>query len=78
MISSSNIETLLRREYARFCDLFSGDEYVFAGSSSKQRGRKIIASLSGNHDLGFVTGVQPSVKERFDACFGPIYRVDVV
>lgn len=67
------------KECARFCDLFSGDEYASEGSSSEQRGRKIIASLvPGNHDLGFATGVQPSVKDRFDAYFGPINLVDVV
>ena len=66
-------------EYARFCDLFfSGDEYASGGSSPERRGRKIIASLPGNHDLGFATGVQPSVKDRFDAYFGPLNRVDVV
>ena len=67
------------KEYARFCNLFfSGAAEASGASSSEPRGRKIIASLPGNHDLGFANGVQLSVKDRFDAYFGPLNRVDVV
>lgn len=67
------------KEYARFSNIFfSGDEDASRRSTSEPRGKKIIASLPGNHDLGFATGVQPAVKDRFDAYFGPLNRVDVV
>jgi hypothetical protein len=67
------------KEYARFGKLFfSGDDDASGASTSEPRGRKIIASLPGNHDLGFATGVQSSVKDRFDAYFGPLNRVDVI
>lgn len=66
-------------EYIRFGNLFfDGDEDASGASASEPRGKKIIASLPGNHDLGFATGVQPSVKNRFDAYFGPLNRVDVL
>src|SRR5277367_3086877 len=72
-------EDFWMKEYERFGNLFfSGGEDASAASTSEPRGRKIIASLPGNHDLGFATGVQLSVKDRFDAYFGPLNRVDVV
>ena len=43
-----------------------------------QPGRKIIASLPGNHDLGIGTGIQISVRDRFQAFFGVGNRVDIV
>jgi hypothetical protein len=72
-------EDFWMKEYGRFGNLFfSSREDASAASTSEPRGRKIIASLPGNHDLGFAAGVQPSVKDRFDAYFGPLNRVDVV
>jgi ethanolamine phosphate phosphodiesterase len=66
-------------EYIRFGNLFfSGDQDASGGSISEPRGKKIIASLPGNHDLGFANGVQLSVKNRFDTYFGPLNRVDVI
>ena len=41
-------------------------------------GRRLLASLPGNHDLGFAAGIQMPVKERFDAYFGPLNRVDII
>ncbi|KAK9775411.1 putative Calcineurin-like phosphoesterase domain-containing protein [Seiridium cardinale] len=67
------------QEYFRFGDLFYGNwglGGVFPGSW--QRGRKIIASLPGNHDLGFGPGVKPTVRKRFSAYFGDTNRVDVI
>jgi len=43
-----------------------------------QPGRKIISSLPGNHDLGFGTGIQASVRKRFNAYFGDGSRIDVI
>jgi hypothetical protein len=43
-----------------------------------QRGRKIIASLPGNHDLGFGANVKIAVRNRFQAYFGDTNRVDVI
>jgi len=42
------------------------------------RGRKLIASLPGNHDLGFGNGIQEPVRQRFQAYFGESNRVDVI
>jgi hypothetical protein len=72
-------EDFWMKEYERFSNLFfSSEEDAAAASASEPRGRKIIASLPGNHDLGFASGVQLSVKDRFDAYFGPLNRVDIV
>ena len=37
-----------------------------------------MASLPGNHDLGFGAQVQLSVRNRFEAFFGDVNRVDVI
>ncbi|KAI9806657.1 MAG: hypothetical protein M1825_006114 [Sarcosagium campestre] len=67
------------REYDRFGRIFFGhsseDDYTADG---RPGGRKVIASLPGNHDLGFSTGVQLSVRDRFGAYFGDGNRVDVI
>ncbi|CAJ2500037.1 Uu.00g028900.m01.CDS01 [Anthostomella pinea] len=67
------------KEYARFGDLFYksfklGGDYPGAG----QRGRKLISSLPGNHDLGFGAEVKPPARHRFNAYFGETNRVDVI
>ncbi|KAF5027697.1 hypothetical protein F66182_181 [Fusarium sp. NRRL 66182] len=67
------------REYARFGDIFF--EHFNDGGEvpgSWQRGRKLVASLPGNHDLGFGAQVQVPVRDRFSAFFGDVNRVDVV
>jgi ethanolamine phosphate phosphodiesterase len=43
-----------------------------------QRGKKIISSLPGNHDLGFGPEIKVSVRQRFEAYFGEGNRVDVI
>jgi len=43
-----------------------------------ESGRRLIASLPGNHDLGFGGGINSQVKGRFDAHFGPLNRIDVL
>lgn len=67
------------REYQRFSDIFfrpfnEGGEVP----GPYQRGRKLVASLPGNHDLGFGAQVQVPVRDRFSAFFGETNRVDVV
>ncbi|KAI9746788.1 MAG: hypothetical protein M1835_002417 [Candelina submexicana] len=67
------------REYKRFGRIFFdhwGDGGREAGRG--QRGRRLIASLPGNHDLGLGVGIQRPVKDRFVAYFGEGNRVDVV
>lgn len=41
-------------------------------------GRRLIASLPGNHDLGFAGGINQQVKSRFVAHFGASNRIDVL
>ncbi|KAF5676233.1 hypothetical protein FCIRC_7154 [Fusarium circinatum] len=66
-------------EYQRFGDIFF--EHFNDGGEAHgawQRGRKLVTSLPGNHDLGFGAQVQVSVRDRFSAFFGDVNRVDVV
>lgn len=67
------------KEYARFQHIFI-DGWLDGGleSQGEPRGRKIVASLPGNHDLGFASGIQGPVKRRFDAYFGNGNRIDVI
>ncbi|CAK7268444.1 hypothetical protein SEPCBS57363_003099 [Sporothrix epigloea] len=67
------------QEYARFGEIFL-DPWTLGGTDPGpgQRGRRIIASLPGNHDLGFGSEVQLSVRNRFESYFGEGNRVDVV
>lgn len=67
------------KEYTRFSRIFV-DTWNDGGtqSTSNPRGRKLIASLPGNHDLGFGTGIQQAVRKRFYAYFGRGNRVDVI
>lgn len=67
------------REYARFGDIFFGP-WVRADNAPGpgQRGRKLIASLPGNHDLGFGSEIKIPVRNRFEAYFGDPNRVDVI
>ncbi|KAI9840560.1 MAG: hypothetical protein M1837_001540 [Sclerophora amabilis] len=67
------------REFDRFGRIFF-DLWMNGGDQAAvgQRGRKIIASLPGNHDLGLGVGIQLSVRDRFGAFFGEGNRVDVI
>jgi ethanolamine phosphate phosphodiesterase len=68
-----------KREYTRFAELFlRGWMYGYEASAAAPMGRRLIASVPGNHDLGFASGIQPAVKSRFDAHFGPLNRVDIL
>ncbi|ROT34984.1 cell division control protein [Sodiomyces alkalinus F11] len=66
-------------EYARFGDIFF-DNWKLGGDKPGpwQRGRKLVASLPGNHDLGFGNEIKLPVRDRFYAYFGEGNRVDVV
>ena len=66
-------------EYTRFSSLFLKDWiYGSVASAAAPMGRRLIAAVPGNHDLGFANGIQPAVKSRFDAYFGPMNRIDVI
>lgn len=67
-------------EYLRFSDIFFKPYYdedaKHPGSAS--RGRKLVASLPGNHDVGFGSMIKVPVRDRFSAYFGEPNRVDVI
>ena len=67
------------REYERFGNIFY-DNWNLGGDSSGpgQRGRKIVSSLPGNHDLGFGAEIKIPVRHRFITYFGEPNRVDVI
>jgi hypothetical protein len=66
-------------EYMRFGEIFfNGFREGGDTGGAWQRGRKLVASLPGNHDLGFGAQVQVPVRDRFEAFFGNVNRVDVV
>ncbi|ROW10866.1 hypothetical protein VPNG_05392 [Cytospora leucostoma] len=67
------------KEYARFSELFV-DPWVVGGPDARpgQGVRRLIASLPGNHDLGFGSEVKVPVRDRFEAFFGDMNRVDVI
>lgn len=66
-------------EYMRFGEIFfNGFRRGGDTSGPWQRGRKLVASLPGNHDLGFGAQVQVPVRDRFEAFFGNMNRVDVI
>ncbi|ODH13296.1 hypothetical protein ACO22_07398 [Paracoccidioides brasiliensis] len=66
-------------EYRRFVEMFFDTWRLWAvDSKASGRGRKIIASLPGNHDLGFGHGIQKPVLKRFRTYFGDGNRVDVL
>jgi ethanolamine phosphate phosphodiesterase len=70
-----------KREYKRFAHLFLRgwrNGLDDSESTSAPMGRRLIAAVAGNHDLGFASGIQKAVKDRFDAHFGPLNRVDVL
>ncbi|RDK39610.1 hypothetical protein M752DRAFT_278102 [Aspergillus phoenicis ATCC 13157] len=67
-----------KKEFHRFVKIFvdtwkDGDEHV-----RHPLGRRLITSLPGNHDLGFGSGVQIPVRDRFQSFFGKSNRVDVI
>lgn len=71
-------DSFWRKEYRRFVKIFSDQWHEGDFRSSAPRGRRMIASLPGNHDLGFGSGIQVPVRERFQTFFGKGNRVDVI
>lgn len=67
------------KEYNRFGRIFY-DFWNLGGSEPGpgQRGRRIISSLPGNHDLGFGDQIKIPIRNRFEAYFGEGNRVDVI
>ena len=71
------------KEYNRFSRIFFRDwthhsERTQIAGERPSEGIRILASLPGNHDLGFGTGISVSVRDRFNAYFGDSNRVDIV
>lgn len=67
------------REYDRFGRIIFG-HWRDGGIAPRagQPGRKVIAGLPGNHDLGFAAGIRTNVRKRFNAYFGDGNRIDVI
>ncbi|KAJ6129505.1 hypothetical protein N7512_002285 [Penicillium capsulatum] len=68
------------KQYQKYDDSFWKKNMPWAKkqASVEKRGRRMIASLPGNHDLGFGNGIQRAVRERFQTFFGRGNRVDVI
>ncbi|EGE06349.1 cell division control protein 1 [Trichophyton equinum CBS 127.97] len=67
------------KEYKRFSRIFFETwELGGKGSSLSHSGRRMVAGLPGNHDIGFGNGVQMPVVHRFRSFFGESNRVDIV
>ncbi|EAW14259.1 putative manganese ion homeostasis (Fr) [Aspergillus clavatus NRRL 1] len=71
-------DSFWKKEFQRFVRIFSDQFHLGDGHAVDPRGRRMIASLPGNHDLGFGTGVQIPVRDRFQSFFGKGNRVDVI
>lgn len=74
-------EDFWMNEYERFGSIFFGlFNYKNEAGTPRpgHKGRKIIASLPGNHDLGFGAKIKVPVRDRFEAMFGEANRVDVI
>ncbi|KAL9060447.1 MAG: hypothetical protein Q9162_000620 [Coniocarpon cinnabarinum] len=71
-----------RREFNRFSGIFLQDwKQTFqkrTAADDDNENTRIIASLPGNHDLGFGEMIQIPVRERFNAFFGDSNRVDFI
>uniref|UniRef100_A0A093V1Z5 Cell division control protein 1 n=1 Tax=Talaromyces marneffei PM1 TaxID=1077442 RepID=A0A093V1Z5_TALMA len=67
------------KEYNRFSRIFFNQwNKDRSPETGEHRSRKLIASLPGNHDLGFGSGVQLPVRRRFQGYFGRGNRVDII
>ncbi|KAJ5085202.1 hypothetical protein N7532_009973 [Penicillium argentinense] len=71
-------DSFWRKEYRRFVKIFLDPWVKQESAPVNGRGRKMIASLPGNHDLGFGNGVLEPVRDRFQSYFGDSNRVDVI
>lgn len=71
-------DSFWKKEYGRFMKIFVDPWLKQYNPPVDSRGRRMIASLPGNHDLGFGNGIQESVRRRFQSHFGDGNRVDVI
>ncbi|CDM33113.1 hypothetical protein DTO013E5_5698 [Penicillium roqueforti] len=71
-------DSFWKKEFGRFIKIFVDPWEKFAKPPVDGRGRRMIASLPGNHDLGFGNGIQEPVRDRFESFFGNPNRVDVI
>ncbi|KAJ5547452.1 hypothetical protein N7494_005037 [Penicillium frequentans] len=71
-------DSFWKKEFGRFMKIFLEPWLKQNVSPLDGRGRRLIASLPGNHDLGFAYGIQEPVRDRFEAYFGQGNRVDVI
>ncbi|KAJ5193411.1 hypothetical protein N7449_009553 [Penicillium cf. viridicatum] len=71
-------DSFWKKEYGRFIKIFLDPWEKLVKPPVDGRGRKMIASLPGNHDLGFGNGIQEPVRNRFESFFGNPNRVDVI
>ncbi|KAL2870376.1 putative manganese ion homeostasis (Fr) [Aspergillus lucknowensis] len=67
-----------KAEFHRFVKIFLDPWNSQETHSTNPRGRRLIGSLPGNHDLGFGSGIQLPVRDRFQNFFGKGNRVDVI
>lgn len=68
-----------QKEFDRFSDIFLHEWKATEANSNNALGeRRVIASLPGNHDLGFGSGIQLGVRDRFQAFFGDGNRIDII
>ncbi|RDW81500.1 putative manganese ion homeostasis (Fr) [Aspergillus mulundensis] len=67
-----------KKEFHRFVKVFLNPWSSQETQSTNSRGRRLIASLPGNHDQGFGSGVQLPVRDRFQNFFGKGNRVDII
>lgn len=66
------------KEYDRFGRIFLESWLRGRYQRPGQRGRRLIAELPGNHDLGFGLGIRIPARRRFNAYFGDGNRVDMI
>ena len=66
------------KEYNRFGKIFLEPWLRGKYERPDKRGRKLIAELPGNHDLGFGLGIRIPARKRFNAYFGEGNRVDMI
>ncbi len=71
-------DTFWLKEYNRFGRVFLQSWVQGRYQRPGQRGRRLIAELPGNHDLGFGLGIRLPVRRRFNAYFGEGNRVDMI
>ncbi|PWY89153.1 hypothetical protein BO70DRAFT_162167 [Aspergillus heteromorphus CBS 117.55] len=67
-----------KREFHRFVKIFVDTWNEGDGHIRHPVGRRLLTGLPGNHDLGFGSGIQTPVRDRFQSFFGKSNRVDVI